>query len=201
MPPRPQTKAAKVKASKNAKAARDVRSIDRMFARGAGKRMAKTASSRLILSMTRRQSTWQAIDHICAVAEISKGRLRSQLRNLVQWAHTQWTTDDDVECSRNIYRWWVSEKVVHHLGSDAADLKAFISFIGCMKVTNAGVEGKFSEVTARKSKGTVTLADDRLCDMIVLKQLGKLGPDPASTPFQLEMDGAAHFKCDVRYGL
>jgi hypothetical protein len=48
-------------------------------------------------------STWQAIDHICAVAEISKGRLRSQLRNLVQWAHTQWTTDDDVECSRNIY--------------------------------------------------------------------------------------------------
>ena len=54
MPPRPQTKAAKVKASKNAKAARDVRSIDRMFARGAGKRMAKTASSRLILSMTRR---------------------------------------------------------------------------------------------------------------------------------------------------
>ena len=135
------------------------------------------------------------------MAEISKGRLRSQLRNLVQWAHTQWTTDDDVECSRNIYRWWVSEKVVHHLGSDAADLKAFISFIGCMKVTNAGVEGKFSEVTARKSKGTVTLADDRLCDMIVLKQLGKLGPDPASTPFQLEMDGAAHFKCDVRYGL
>ena len=146
-------------------------------------------------------STWQAIDHICAVAEISKGRLRSQLRNLVQWAHTQWTTDDDVECSRNIYRWWVSEKVVHHLGSDAADLKAFISFIGCMKVTNAGVEGKFSEVTARKSKGTVTLADDRLCDMIVLKQLGKLGPDPASTPFQLKVDGAAHFKCDVRYGL
>ena len=70
-----------------------------------------------------------------------------------------------------------------------------------MKVTNAGVEGKFSEVTARKSKGTVTLADDRLCDMIVLKQLGNLGPDPASTPFQLKVDGAAHFKCDVRYGL
>ena len=143
-------------------------------------------------------TTWLAVTMICELAEVSSARLRTQLRATVQWVHGQWTPADGVECTKNLFRWYRSEKVVHFLIQNGyTDLMTYVEFVGTMKTSNAGVESRFSEFTARKNASTTTAQDRRCEDMIITKQLPAFGPDPATTKHTCAIDGLACLKANL----
>ena len=81
---------------------------------------------------------------ICELAEVSSARLRTQLRATVQWVHGQWTPADGVECTKNLFRWYRSEKVVH-----------FLTQSGCTDLmTYVNLKSKFSVPLTRSSLQT-----------------------------------------------
>jgi len=146
------------------------------------------------------EPTWAAVQMYCELAETSFTRFRIQLRSIIQWAHGQWEVSDGTECTKNLFRWLRSEKVSGYLlDSGHADFMTYAEFVGALKVSNAGVEGRFSEYTARKNASTTSAHDSRCGGMIVTKQLPEFGPGPGTTPFTTRVDGLAYLKEDLPF--
>jgi hypothetical protein len=143
-------------------------------------------------------STKMAVHVICTLAEISPSRVMNQLAEITMWAKSTWSPADECECQQSILRWYQSKKVWGFItGRGCTDFIKYLCFVSSVRVSTAFVEAYFAHVERRLTSSATQLGHDRLLDMIFLREAGRVGPDPATSPLTTTLDGLEYLKVNL----
>jgi hypothetical protein len=116
-------------------------------------------------------STWEAVKMMCSLAGCDFYRLRDDLTAAALWADEHFTAEDEVECQKNLLRWYRGDKWQAYVDGNrsAIHMMCYVRFVCNQRPSTAHIESGFSHTTGRAGKSAQTLSVKRMHEMLVLK--------------------------------